>query len=90
MTFAEFRSDSSRVAKLRQILELPEMREALAVLIENGPEKNIVPMDVTPHGAHILLGHSRGYAEYHTNLTMLTTHPSPPKQIPATYDPAEE
>jgi len=90
LTFAEFRSDSSRVAKLRQILELPEMREALMTMLENGPEKRVITPDITPHMGHVMLGHSRGYAEFHSTLLALAEHPQPPKQIPATYDPAEE
>lgn len=89
-TFQQFRSVPTKVAELRKALELPIVQEALHTLIENGPEKRAVPLDITPHGAQIMLGQSRGYAEFHSTLLMLAVHPAQAGDVPVTYEPPEE
>lgn len=93
MTLKEYRQDSERVAKLRAILAMPEMIEALAVVEENGPLT--LPVDanaLSPTGASVMLGHAKGYSDYPKRLRFLATHLPDPSEFvnPDLQDPEEE
>lgn len=84
MTIDEFRANKDLVSELRKALELPIVQQAMAVLRENGPEYEPLK-DTSPHGAHILLGVSRGFAAYDTRLKLLATYPATRTTIPNDY-----
>jgi hypothetical protein len=74
MTTKEFRENPDYVNSLRRVLELDIVKLWLECLDNESPAKVSARNDVTPHGAHILLGGITGWQLYRDEFRLGAKH----------------
>lgn len=76
--FEEFRRNPEKVNEMRVVLAMPIVKEWLAAMKTNGPEnREIIPPDISPTMASIVVGLTRGYARYHDDFQLGGEHLAP-------------
>lgn len=86
MTHEEFRANPELVKWMRELTENDNFQVALEAMRSIDPVKNPARPDVTPHGAHILLGEQTGWAQYENEFLKLAARlPIPQETPPADY-----
>lgn len=73
MTHEEFRGDPELVKWMREVTEHPHFELAKQAMRTIDPVRSPAKDDVTPHGAHILLGEQTGWAQYEIEFLKLAT-----------------
>lgn len=64
MSPKEFRSNANYVARMREIFSDPVLQLWLEAMDTENPVRRVAPVDITPHGAYIMLGEQTGYNQY--------------------------
>lgn len=71
MTAKEFRETPELLAWMRGLVEHQNFKLALEAMRSLHPVRRVAPSDVTPHGAHILLGEQTGWQQYEQEFLKL-------------------